>query len=157
LKARVEGIAARARAHNDSSGVLPRVACIEWIEPLMAAGNWIPELVALAGGMDIFGVAGAHAPWIDAAALAEVDPDVIVVMPCGFGIDRVAEEIKALEAQPFWSELRAVRNAKVALVDANHYFSRPGPRLVDSLEILAEILHPEVFDFGHAGRGWRPL
>ncbi|MEJ2121589.1 MAG: cobalamin-binding protein [Alphaproteobacteria bacterium] len=157
LKARIDGIAARARAHNDSSGVLPRVACIEWIEPLMAAGNWIPELVALAGGMDIFGVAGAHAPWIDAAALAEADPDVIVVMPCGFGIDRVAEEIKALEAQPFWSELRAVRNAKVALVDANHYFSRPAPRLVDSLEILAEILHPEVFDFGHAGRGWRAL
>jgi iron complex transport system substrate-binding protein len=78
-------------------------------------------------------------------------------MPCGFGIDRAAEEIKALEVQPFWSALRAVRDARVYLVDANHYFSRPGPRLVDSLEILAEILHPDVFDFGHAGRGWRAL
>jgi iron complex transport system substrate-binding protein len=153
LKARVEGIARRAGSLNSR----PRVACIEWVEPLMAAGNWIPELVVLAGGEDLFGVAGAHAPWIDPAALADADPDVIIVMPCGFGIDRVAEEIKALEAQPFWSKLRAVREARVFLVDANHYFSRPGPRLVDSLEILAEILHPDVFDFGHAGRGWRAL
>jgi len=151
LKMRTEGIAARAQALSER----PRVACIEWIEPLMAAGNWIPELVALAGGEDLFGVAGAHAPWIEPAALAEADPDVIVVMPCGFGVDRVAEEMAALEALPFWRDLKAVRGGHVALVDANHYFSRPGPRLVDSLEILAEILHPGVFDFGHAAKGWR--
>lgn len=153
LKTRIEGIAARAEAQSRR----PRVACIEWIEPLMAAGNWIPELVALAGGEDLFGQAGAHAPWIEPAALADADPDVIVLMPCGFGLDRVAEEAKVLEAQPFWSGLKAVRDARVYLVDANHYFSRPGPRLVDSLEILAEILHPGDFDFGHAGHGWRAL
>lgn len=153
LQTRIEGIAARAEALR----ARPRVACIEWIEPLMAAGNWIPELVALAGGEDLFGVAGAHAPWIEPAALAQADPDVIVLMPCGFGLARVAEEVTALQAQPFWSELKAVRDARVYLVDANHYFSRPGPRLVDSLEILAEVLHPGDFDFGHAGRGWRSL
>lgn len=151
LKARIEGIAARA-AELDTK---PRVACIEWIEPLMAAGNWIPELVALAGGEDVFGVPGAHAPWIAPEALAEADPDVIVAMPCGFAIERTAEELAALEAQPFWPRLKAVREGRVFLVDTNHYFSRPGPRLVDTLEILAEILHPGVFDFGHAGRGWR--
>lgn len=151
LQARIEGIAGRVAALD----ARPRVACIEWIEPLMAAGNWIPELVALAGGEDIFGVAGAHAPWIDAAALAQADPDVIVVMPCGFGIERAAAELAALEAQAFWPSLKAVRAGRVFLVDANHYFSRPGPRLVDSLEILSEVLHPGVFDFGHAGPGWR--
>lgn len=153
LQARIEGIAGRAATLDPK----PRVACIEWIEPLMAAGNWIPELVALAGGEDIFGVAGAHAPWIDAAALAQADPDVIVVMPCGFGIERAAAEMAALEAQAFWPSLKAVRAGRVFLVDANHYFSRPGPRLVDSLEILAEIFHPGVFGFGHGGSGWRAL
>ena len=151
LLTRIEGIAARAAM----TGSRPRVACIEWIEPLMAAGNWIPELVALAGGEDLFGVAGAPAPWIEPAALAAADPDVIVVMPCGFGIARSAAEMAALHAQPFWPGLRAVRGGRVVLVDANHFFSRPGPRLVDSLEILAEILHPGVFDFGHGGTGWR--
>jgi iron complex transport system substrate-binding protein len=153
LQARIEGIAARAEALRER----PRIACIEWIEPLMAAGNWIPELVALAGGEDIFGVAGAHAPWIDAAALSQADPDIIVVMPCGFGIDRASAEMAALQAQAFWPSLRAVRDGRVFVVDANHYFSRPGPRLVDSLEILAEIFQPGVFDFGHAGTGWRAL
>jgi iron complex transport system substrate-binding protein len=105
LKARVEGIAARSQAESTR----PRVACIEWIEPLMAAGNWIPELVALVGGEDLFGVAGMHAPWIEPAALAAADPDVIVVMPCGFGIARIAEEMAALEAQDFWPDLKAVR------------------------------------------------
>jgi len=162
LQARIEGIAGRAATLTAAQGARPRVACIEWIEPLMAAGNWIPELVALAGGEDIFsgapwGVAGAHAPWIDAAALSQADPDVIVIMPCGFGIERAAAEMAALEGQAFWPSLKAVRDGRVFLVDANHYFSRPGPRLVDSLEILAEILHPGVFGFGHAGSGWRAL
>ena len=153
LKVRIEGISARAAQLT----ARPRVACIEWIEPLMAAGNWIPELVSLAGGDNLFGAAGAHAPWIDADALAAADPDFIVVMPCGFGIDRAVTELAALEAQSFWRTLRAVREGHVFVVDANHYFSRPGPRLVDSLEILAEILHDGIFDFGHRGHGWRAL
>jgi len=156
LQARVEEIAARAALAVEHSA-RPRVACIEWIDPLMAAGNWIPELVALAGGESLFGEVGAHAPWIEAEALVAADPDVIVVMPCGFGIERAGVELEALQSQPFWRELRAVREGGVFIVDANHYFSRPGPRLVDSAEILAEILHGDIFNFGHRGRGWRPL
>ena len=152
LTARTEGIAARAAALDKR----PRVACIEWIDPLMATGNWIPELVALAGGEDLFGVPGGHAPMLDAADLVAADPDIIVIMPCGFGLERAATEMAALEDQAFWASLRAVREGRTVLADANHYFSRPGPRLVDSLEILAEILYPDVFNFGHSGTGWRP-
>ena len=110
-----------------------RVACIEWTEPLMAAGNWVPELVALAGA----------------------EPDVIVFMPCGFGLDRTGTEADALAARPGWSDLSAVRAGRVYITNGSDYFNRPGPRLADSLEIMAEILHPQAFRFGHEGTGWR--
>jgi iron complex transport system substrate-binding protein len=152
LKQRMETIAAQARLHPPQ----PRVACIEWIEPLMAAGNWVPELVALAGGVNLFGEAGKHSPWMTFEQLREQDPDIIVVMPCGFELARTAAEMPGLTRQPGWNELRAVRNGKVFLTDGNQYFNRPGPRLVESLEILAELLHPEVFRFGHEGSGWIP-
>ena len=106
------------------------------------------------GGEDLFGVPGGHAPLLEAADLVAADPDIIVVMPCGFGLERTTQELAALTSQEFWPKLRAVRAGRVALADGNHYFSRPGPRLVDSVEILAEILHPGIFDFGHAGSGW---
>jgi len=132
----------------------PRVTCVEWIDPLMAAGNWIPEVVALAGGEVVFGEAGAHSPWVEWKDVQAADPDVVVVMPCGFGIPRTRKEIPLLEALPGWGELRAVREGHAFVVDGNQYFNRPGPRLVESVEILAEILHPDRLDFGHAGRGY---
>jgi iron complex transport system substrate-binding protein len=132
----------------------PRVAVIEWIEPLMAAGNWMPELVALAGGVNLFGEARKHSPWMTWEALVAADPDVIVVSPCGFDVPRTRSEIASLVARPGWAALRAVRSGRVYLADGNAYFHRPGPRLVESLEILAEVLHPLAFDFGHTGRGW---
>lgn len=135
----------------------PRVACIEWIEPLMAAGNWVPELVEMAGGANLFGEAGEHSPWMAMEDLVEADPDVMVVMPCGFDIDRTRSEMGALVAHPDWSAIKAVRDGRVYLADGMQYFSRPGPRLVESLEILAEMIHPEGFDFGHEGSGWRRL
>ncbi len=133
----------------------PRVACIEWIDPLMAAGNWVPELIEIAGGECLFGETGFHSPWLDWERLVAADPDVIVVMPCGFGIDRCHREMSILVEQEGWSDLRAVRNNQVHLTDGNQYFNRPGPRLVESAEILAEILHPAQFDFGHRGIDWR--
>jgi iron complex transport system substrate-binding protein len=133
----------------------PRVATIEWIEPLMTAGNWVPELIAAAGGEDLFGMAGEHSPWLDWAALCAGDPDVIVAMPCGFDLARTETEMAALAARADWPMMRAVRDGRVAIVDGNRYFNRPGPRLADSAEILAEILHPDAFDFGHCGDGWR--
>ncbi len=135
----------------------PNVACVEWIDPLMAAGNWMPELVALAGGRSLFGEAGAHSPWLDWEALRASDPDVIVVLPCGFDLARTRAELPPLLAQPGWSDLRAVRSGRVFLVDGNRYMNRPGPRLVDSVEILAEILHPDQFPASHRGDGWERL
>jgi iron complex transport system substrate-binding protein len=133
----------------------PRVACVEWMEPLMAAGNWVPELVALAGGVNLFGEAGQHAPGMTWEQLVEADPDVIVLMPCGFDLARTLAEAKVLEDKPEWKRLQAVRGGRVYATDGNAYFNRPGPRLVESLEILAEVLHPGTFEARHEGTGWR--
>jgi len=133
----------------------PTIACIEWMEPLMAAGNWVPELVHLAGGQSVFGQPGEHAPWITWEGLAAADPDILVLMPCGFSMTRIQEELPVLTQHPLWAQLRAVQSQKVYLTDGNQFFNRPGPRLVESLEILAEIFHPSHFHFGHEGRGWR--
>jgi iron complex transport system substrate-binding protein len=132
----------------------PRVACLEWIDPLMADGNWMPELVHLAGGTPTLGATGIHSPWTTLEALAEADPDVIVVLPCGFDLARTRSEIGPLAGSPDFRRLRAVSTGRVALADGHQYFNRPGPRLVESLEILAEILHAERFDFGHRGEAW---
>jgi iron complex transport system substrate-binding protein len=135
----------------------PSVACIEWLDPLMAAGNWVPELVDLAAGSNLFGKAGTHSPWLDWDAVRTSDPAIIVVLPCGFDLRRTREELSVLTSQPGWNKLRAVRNHHVFLTDGNQYFNRPGPRLVESLEILAEILQPKIFHFGHEGKGWEKL
>ena len=134
----------------------PSVACIEWIDPLMSAGHWMPELVEAAGGAPLFGKAGEHAGYLRLDALAAADPDVIVVAPCGFGIERSRREMPPLAAQPVWRGLSAVQGRRVVVVDGNQYCNRPGPRVVESAEILAEVLHPGRCDFGHRGRGWVP-
>ena len=135
----------------------PAVACIEWIEPLMAAGNWMPELVEMAGGISVVGRAGEHAPWLEWDELVALDPDVIIAFPCGFDIQRTRREIGPLTARPEWSNLRAVAAGRVYLADGNQFFNRSGPLLVESLEILAELFHPEYFSFGHEERGWTRL
>lgn len=150
FQARIDAIAARAR----DLSARPRAACVEWIDPLMAAGNWVPELVELAGGRNLFGMPGAHSPWLEWDSLRASDPDVILVLPCGFGIPRIQAEMPALASRPGWQSLSAVRGGQAYLLDGNRYFNRSGPRLVESLEILAEIFHPGAFAFGHAGRGW---
>ena len=132
----------------------PTVACIEWIEPLMAAGNWMPELVEMAGGINLFGEAGQHSPWMTFAELVDADPDVIVILPCGYDIAETKANLPPLLQTPGFGDLKAVREGRVAITDGNQYFNRPGPRLVESLEIMAEILHPKTFDFGHRGVGW---
>jgi iron complex transport system substrate-binding protein len=132
----------------------PTVACIEWIEPLMAAGNWVPELVELAGGANVAGESGKHSPWMNWETLREKNPEIIVAMPCGFDIARTRSEMAALIKLPDWSKLRAVKNNRVFLTDGNQFFNRPGPRIVESLEILTEIIHPDRFNFGHRGKAW---
>ncbi len=150
LQARMEAIESRTRALRSR----PSVASIEWADPLMAAGNWMPELVQMAGGHDVLGIAGKHSPWIKFEDLAAKDPDVILVSPCGFDLARTRQDLPVLASRPGWRELQAIRNGRVYLADGNQYFHRPGPRLAESLEILAEILHPELFNFGHEGSGW---
>jgi iron complex transport system substrate-binding protein len=133
----------------------PTVGCIEWLDPLMAAANWMPELVRMAGGENVLGQPGQHSPKIEFDRLLEVDPEVILLMPCGFNMERTALELSVLTSKPGWNQLKAVRDQQVYLTDGNQYFNRPGPRMADSLEILAEILHPRMFRFGHEGSGWR--
>ena len=137
-----DGLRDRARALTaPPTGPRPRVACIEWTDPLMAAGNWVPELVEMAGGEDVFGTAGEHAPWITWDDLKAADPDVIVFMPCGFGLERSAEEAHLLmDRHPDFRNLNAARTGRVYATDANSYFNRPGPRLVESLEIMKNCL-----------------
>ena len=141
---------------NQSVKELPiqTVACIEWIDPLMAAGNWVPTLVELAGGDNLFGEAGKHSPWIDFKALKDKDPEVIIVMSCGYNISKTIKEMKVLTDNPEWQSLRAVKEERIYLTDGNQYFNRPGPRIIDSLEILMEILHESKFDFSHHKSGW---
>jgi len=121
----------------------------------MAAGNWVPELVEIAGGRNLFGQAGAHSPWMTWEQLVAADPDVLAIMPCGFDMQRACAEMHWLTERPEWPSLSAVRHQRVFITDGNSFFNRPGPRVVESAEILAEILHPEVFDFGHQGSGWQ--
>lgn len=149
LRHRLRGLAERTKGRTR-----PRVACIEWIEPLMVAGNWTPELFALAGADDVLGVAGRHAGTLRFAQLAEADPEVIWVTPCGFGLERTRAEMAALTRQPGWSALRAVRDGQVFLGDGNALFNRPGPRVVEAAECLAEAMHPGAFRFGHEHDGW---
>jgi iron complex transport system substrate-binding protein len=150
LQARVSAIARTAATLSER----PTVACLEWLDPLMAAGNWVPELVEWAGGVNMFGQAGKHSPWMNWDELCQRDPDIVIALPCGFDLAKTTAEMLRLRDRPGWHELRAVRAGRVYVTDGNQFFNRPGPRLVESLEILAEILHPKTFHFGHEGTGW---
>lgn len=153
LQRRMNEIATKARTGSSR----PTVACVEWIDPLMAAGNWAPELVEMAGGVNLFGEAGKHSPWMTWEELVAADPDVIFISPCGFDIARTLQETHLLAGKPEWDGLKAVKTRRVFVADGNQYFNRPAPRLTESLEILAELLHPELFHFGHEGEGWVSL
>ena len=155
LVRRLEDRLGALRARTQAMAVRPSIACIEWIDPLMTAGNWVPELVDCAGGVNLFGEAGKHSDYLLIDQLAAADPDVIVVMPCGFGIERACREMVPLVTHPAWEQLSAVRNEHVVIMDGNQYFNRPGPRVVESAEILTECLHQGRVDFGHHGQGWQ--
>jgi len=150
LRERMRKVSERARR----SGARPTVACIEWLEPLMAAGNWTPELVEMAGGRNLFGEAGRHSPWMTWDELVERDPEVIIASPCGFDLPRTLSEMYWLTGNARWRGLRAVQEGRVYVADGNQYFNRPGPRVVESLEILAEILWPGEVRPAWEEKGW---
>ncbi|MGO9834145.1 MAG: ABC transporter substrate-binding protein [Polyangiaceae bacterium] len=149
-RATLEAVRDRARA-------LPRarVACLEWIDPVFAMGNWGPELVEAAGGEAVLGRPGAHSSTTPWEAVVNEDPDVIVMAACGFAIERTASEMHVMEARPGWSDLRAVRQGRVFVADGNRFFNRSGPSAFETAEVLAEILHPTSFEARHEGRDWR--
>jgi iron complex transport system substrate-binding protein len=150
LRARLDDIAARAPAGGDR----PTVAAIEWIEPLMAAGNWVPELIGLAGGRPLFAAAGQHSPWLDWDSLIEADPDFIILMPCGYRIPETLADLEPLTGREGWAGLSAVRRGRVFAADGHHFFNRPGPRLVESAAIISAILSDPEPVSGRSGPGW---
>ena len=132
----------------------PSVACIEWMDPIMLAGNWVPGLVNIAGGNSILTVDGEHSPFIDFDEIILADPEILILMPCGFSIERTLREMDLMLNLPGWNNLSAVKNNRIYIADGNQFFNRPGPRIVDSIEILAEIINPKQFFFGYEGQGW---
>jgi iron complex transport system substrate-binding protein len=149
-RARVDAVASRVRGLPS-----PTVACLEWIDPVFAMGNWGPELVALAGGRDVLGQAAVRSTTTPWQAVLAADPDVLVVAPCGFTLERTLKEMPTLAARPGWRALRAVRAGRVFAADGNTYFNRSGPSLFETPELLAELLHPTVFPPRHVGTAWR--
>jgi iron complex transport system substrate-binding protein len=133
----------RLNAITAHLGAKPRVTVLEWLDPLMAAGNWTPELVAYAGGENVFGEIGLHSPWLSWEELQAADPDVLVLSPCGFTLDRTMVDVALLQRQPAWQSLRAVQSGRVYAIDGNQYLNRSGPRLVESAELLAHALWGE--------------
>jgi iron complex transport system substrate-binding protein len=133
----------------------PRVVCLEWIAPPFALGNWGPELIDAAGGENLLGTAGQHSTSTAWEAVRAAAPEVLIVAPCGFGLERAASEMPALVGQPGWSELPAVRAGRVYVADGNLYFNRSGPTVFETIDLLAEMLHPGVFPARHEGTAWR--
>lgn len=123
----------------------PGVLCLEWLEPLMAAGNWVPELVQLAGGTPLAATAGAHSPKLEWGKMRRLNPGIIAIAPCGYSISKTLAELDTITNRPGWMDLKAVQNHQVFIMDGDHYVNRPGPRLVNSTRILAEIIHPSRF------------
>ncbi len=150
---RVEVIAERVPALKDR----PTIACVEWLDPPMIASYWVPEVVAAAGGRPVLATAGEHAAPTTLGKIAEAGADALMLMPCGFDLQRTVAEGRAFMARPSMAKTRAARAGKVWALDGNAYFNRPGPRLVTSVEILTEILHPGLFNAGYQGSGWEKL
>lgn len=143
------------RLHGDSGrdGVAerPRVFCMEWLDPVFASGHWVPELVKLAGGVDVLGSERGESVRVTWEEVVAAAPEVVVIMPCGFNLEQTMKQIwsvfgyKQSEAARAFFELPAVRNGRVYAVDANSYFARPGPRVVEGAELLARLIHPDLF------------
>ncbi len=122
-----------------------RVFCVEWFDPIFASGHWVPEMVSLAGGEDALGFAGKDSRKIPWESVVSYDPEVLVLMPCGFDVERTVLDSRELARRPGWRTIRAVKEGRVFATNGSAYFSRPGPRLVDGLELLASMIHPDEF------------
>jgi iron complex transport system substrate-binding protein len=145
------------QAATSQSGSRPRVTILEWLDPLMGSGNWTPELVSYAGGQNVFGEVGQHSPWINWEELQSADPDVLVLAPCGYDIERTMQDLPILQRHPIWQTLQAVRNGRVFTIDGNQYLNRSGPRLVESAELLGKVLWGNQLTITVDDDGWRQI
>jgi iron complex transport system substrate-binding protein len=132
----------------------PKLGFVEWIEPPMSGGHWMPEIISIAGGISPFGVSGQNSPWVSWEDVSAADPDILLVAPCGYDIATSLPELEGLRSHAVFRTLRAVREGRVFVADGNAFFNRPGPRIVESTEILAEIMHPDVTTYGHLGEAY---
>ncbi|SRR5579885_13560 len=139
LRARIKTI------QHISKGARPKVLCIEWLDPLFTAGHWVPQMVEIAGGINGISVTGEQSRRMDLDEVVKFDPDIIVLMPCGFDINRTLQEYDRIADKEKWKSLRSVKQSQVYAVNANEYFSKPGPRTITGLEILAKIINPDTF------------
>ena len=139
LQARIKKVKDRPK------GALPKVLCLEWLDPLFFAGHWVPQMVEIAGGVNGISNTGDQSRRMVLGEAVKFDPDIIVLMPCGFDVQRTILEYEKLQESKIWKQMRAVRDGEVYAVNANEYFSKPGPRTVTGLEILATIINPDTF------------
>jgi iron complex transport system substrate-binding protein len=147
----------RLHSITSSFGYRPRVAVLEWLDPLMGAGNWTPELVACAGGANIFGEVGLHSPWLNWEELLHANPAVLVLSPCGFTIERTLMDLPLLQQHPLWPSLQAIQTGQVYAIDGNQYLNRSGPRLVESAELLGRVIWGESIGIQVDALGWKHL
>jgi iron complex transport system substrate-binding protein len=152
-RARLEKVEAATLAASSR----PRVFCMEWMDPVYCCGHWVPEMVRIAGGIDKLGREGADSVRIAWKDVLQWRPEILIVMPCGFGLEKAAEQAQQLSAYPGWADLPAVRARRVYAVDANSYFARPGPRIVEGTELLAHLLHPDLFEWKGSAGAFRSL
>jgi iron complex transport system substrate-binding protein len=139
MRHRIDAVDAATRDDDER----PRVVCIEWTDPLMVGGHWVPEMVARAGGRDVLGTAQQASEYVEWTTVRQADPDVMVLMPCGYDLDTTCSLAHEVTDRPGFDQLSCARNDRVVAVDGSAYFNRPGPRIVDGLEILAQVLAAE--------------
>jgi len=151
---RIVEIAMTAGSLN-SKGI--RVAVIEWINPVIISGNWVPEIINIAGGQNIITSPGQRSKPVSIKQICSADPDIIVFSPCGFTLSRSVKEALEVLKSPLWQTLRAVKNRNCFAIDGIKHFNRPGPRLIESIEVLAEIISPKLFSFSHHKNTWNHL
>ncbi len=155
LRDRIERIAFLTGHLHEATATL----CLEWLDPLFVAGHWVPEMIELAGGQPLLAAKGEKSKRVEPKDVVMSAPQTAILMPCGYHLDRAVKEAPAATAQTWWQDLPAARNRRVWVTDGSSYFNRPGPRLVEGLEILAHILHPEIFKQPPSSRAavpWRP-
>ena len=156
LRARLGAIERRVTERREEGFRAPRVVGLEWLDPPFAVGHWVPEQIQRAGGWDLLGEAGERSRETTWDAVVDVDPEMLVLMPCGFHLPETVQEWERTPTPEAWADIAAVRRGQVFAVDGSSYFSRPGPRVIDGVELLAEIFDPDAFETSPPG-SWTPL